>query len=362
MKDKTRVSGFLDPFSLECFRDLCDLHQIDLKSWRQHIADVQPDILLVVSASKDWKSNKNKLLRILEHCKNNGMETVFISVNHKISDRIKEVSTRIYDLPMNYKTVQQDPSAISLYKKRVQQFIGRQLAEQKENEAVSVITCTKREHLIENVFANYIRQEWAAKELIIILNNNEMDISKWKEKAATYEGITVYQVPEDQNLGACLNFGVSRAKYDYIAKLDDDDYYAPFYLTDMMHAFGESDADIVGKRAFFIYFERKKCLALKYPDRQNRYVSHLAGATLVVKKNVFDHVTFRTDIVVGSDSLFLKDCREQGFRFFAADKFNYTCIRRPKFHEHTWKVKDKELLHKCLIMNCDGDYQSCVTI
>lgn len=362
MMSKTKVACFIDTSCLELIEDLCIFQKLDLLSWRQQIEDMKSEKLLVVSTSEEWEFNRSKLLSILESSKNKGIETVFVSINEEISEEIRFVCDKIYYLPMSFKEIQKDKVAVSLFKRRVNQLLDDKLAEQKENKkTVSVITCTNREQFIENIFNNYNQQEWSQKELIIVLNNNSLDITEWSKKAANYKGISVYQVDEDQNLGACLNFGVSQAKYDYIAKLDDDDYYSPYYLTDMMHAFEDSKVDIVGKKAFFIYFESKQRLVLKFPDLQNRFFYHVAGATLVVKKKVFDDISFRTNVTAGSDALFLIDCLEKGFKLFASDKFNYICIRRTDQNSHTWKIPDKLLMHDCIIFNCKN-YQAFVTI
>lgn len=45
--------------------------------------------------------------------------------------------------------------------------------------------------------------------------------------AKKLRNIHVYRAPQHHSLGACLNHAVKKAKYSYIAKFDDDDYYAP---------------------------------------------------------------------------------------------------------------------------------------
>ena len=112
---------------------------------------------------------------------------------------------------------------------------------------ISIITCTKRENFIENVYENYQRQEWQDKELIIILNNNAMSLKKWQTKAKSYENVSVYQLSEAISLGNCLNFGIEQSKYDYIAKFDDDDYYSPKYLTQAMSELRGREHLLLGK-------------------------------------------------------------------------------------------------------------------
>ncbi len=112
---------------------------------------------------------------------------------------------------------------------------------------VSLIACTIRDNMMNNIFENFSRQKWEEKELIIILNNDKMEISKWKEKALGYKNVTIYQLPQQKTLGNCLNFGIEKAKFDIVAKFDDDDYYSPYYLIEAMKIFKTTNAQLVGK-------------------------------------------------------------------------------------------------------------------
>ena len=119
---------------------------------------------------------------------------------------------------------------------------------------VSLIACTIRTNMMNNIFENFSRQNWKEKELIIILNNDKMDIEKWKEKAADYENVTIYQLPQEKTLGNCLNFGIEKAKYDIVAKFDDDDYYSPYYLTEAMEIFKTDKCTVSWQRKILYVF------------------------------------------------------------------------------------------------------------
>jgi glycosyltransferase involved in cell wall biosynthesis len=96
---------------------------------------------------------------------------------------------------------------------------------------VSIITCTNRPNYLNNLLQNYNRQRYAQKELIIIINNNAIPLSPYQQLAKKHKNIKIYRKPEHQTLGSCLNYAVTKCKYHTIAKFDDDDYYAPHYLT-----------------------------------------------------------------------------------------------------------------------------------
>jgi cellulose synthase/poly-beta-1,6-N-acetylglucosamine synthase-like glycosyltransferase len=233
-----------------------------------------------------------------------------------------------------------------------------------EKESVSIVSCTNKQRFLNNIFSNYQNQDWKGKELIIILNNDDMDIKEWKKKAQDYSNVYIYQLPQKKTLGYCYNFAAKKAKYDYIATFDDDDYYAPHYLTDLMRAFVYSNADIVGKRAYYIYIEANKTLALRNHSEEYQYLdknSFLDGGKKIVKRSVLNAVQYR-DLSNSEDVYFCRDSIKLGFNIFAADKYNLIYLRRKDKRYHTWKETDKNLLAMCSIIACTERYKSFVTI
>ncbi|UHA75479.1 glycosyltransferase [Paenibacillus sp. 481] len=210
---------------------------------------------------------------------------------------------------------------------------------------VSIITCTNRARYMKNVFHNYDKQTWKHKELIIILNNDDMNVHTYKQMAKRYAHVSVYQLPEKTSLGSCLNFGVFKTKYNYIAKFDDDDFYSTSYLADSMDALWRSKADVVGKKSFYCWLGGRKLLILRSPGADHKYVSILPGATLVFRKRVFEHVRF-ANISVGEDDQFCRDSRAKGYTLYSGGKYNFTAIRRKNASGHTWKITEQRLLHK----------------
>ncbi|CAH1056245.1 glycosyltransferase family 2 protein [Paenibacillus pseudetheri] len=211
--------------------------------------------------------------------------------------------------------------------------------------AVSILTCTKRADCLNTLFNNYKRQNFNPKELIVIINNDSLKINDYITAAKKHMNVRVFKVPEHRSLGFCLNYGVQLAKYSYIAKFDDDDYYATNYLTDSMQILQKTKADIVGKRAHYMYLNDKKLLLLRYLSMENKYVTNLQGATLLIKRKVFDQISF-PNRNRGECVKFCSDCAAHGFKLYAGNRYNFAAIRRKNSKDHTWIVSDKKLLSK----------------
>ena len=137
------------------------------------------------------------------------------------------------------------------------------------DEGISVICCTNKKDSIKNILCNFLSQTHAKKELIIILNYDNPDMSRWKKEISSYNNIQIYKLNSKYSLGKCLNYAVSMCQFPYIAKFDDDDYYAPNYLCDMVKPFYFTNASIIGKATTYVYFSDKKILAIRNINREN---------------------------------------------------------------------------------------------
>lgn len=169
-----------------------------------------------------------------------------------------------------------------------------------------------------------------------------MNLKKFKQMASKHKNIHIYKLAGKISLGACLNFAVHKATFPYISKFDDDDYYAPEYLTDMLHVFQKTKADVVGKRSVFSYLQNKRLLIVRFPNQENKFTRLIAGGTISFKKSIFNQVNF-ADITVGEDVTFLRNCLQKGLKIYSSNKFNYVYIRRNN-QQHTWKTSDRYLL------------------
>ncbi|MGD6833886.1 glycosyltransferase [Sutcliffiella halmapala] len=227
---------------------------------------------------------------------------------------------------------------------------------------ISLIACTIRDEMLENIFNNFYRQLWKEKELIIVLNNDQMNKEIWDKQAKMQKNIRVYKIPEHNTLGDSLNFGIEKSNYNIVAKIDDDDYYSPYYLTEAMKIFQTTNAQLVGKGKSFMYFEAEKLLQLRVLGNENMAgKSSLKGGTLIFRKEIYPKIKFPSRIGSGTDSSFVILCKKANIKFYCTSRYNYVYVRKTNSKLHTFKCSNKQLIRSSKYITKTTNYVPIIT-
>jgi cellulose synthase/poly-beta-1,6-N-acetylglucosamine synthase-like glycosyltransferase len=228
----------------------------------------------------------------------------------------------------------------------------------KNNSGVSIITVTNNDIFINNIFENYSRQKHGKKELILVLNKNSLEKSKYEKIAKKHSNVKIIKLDEKVSLGQCLNYAVKISSNNILAKFDNDDYYGPKYLSDSLQSFEIIDADVIGKRSHLVYFENNKILAIRNPNHENKYDSFVNGSSLMFKKNVFKKVKF-ANISIAEDTQFCNDCIKKGIKIYSTNRFHHVYMRRSSKKYHAWKINDHDFLkNSCKVIGQIEDYKN----
>ena len=112
-----------------------------------------------------------------------------------------------------------------------------------------------------------------------------------------------------------------------------------------MLAVGYSGAAVVGKRTFHAYVESADSTVVRNEGHEFASTSYVMGGTIVADRNAVGPISWRA-LPSGSDSVFLRSCRDAGLSIFSTDRFNYLMERRAS-GDHTWTVADHDFLRNC---------------
>lgn len=202
---------------------------------------------------------------------------------------------------------------------------------------VSAIFVTKRAHRLHECFSTFRRQTWKNRELIVIVNLDHMpeDVPELRSNEK------IFLLPQDVNIGECLNFGIAYSTGFIWAKMDDDDFYSDEYLEDLQYYYRSTQADSVGRQSLYFYFagsdETRHRAEMSSRCFMMMDQGFLSGATLSGDKRhltiPFSHMDRNS-----ADSNWVTELHEADKRIFSADSTGMVVYRDTNEENHTWKM------------------------
>ncbi|WP_240506550.1 glycosyltransferase [Thermoactinospora rubra] len=202
---------------------------------------------------------------------------------------------------------------------------------------VSVVMATVRPHLVASALAQMARQRHVEVEAVVALHGVTLD-----SRAAPLP-VTWVEAPAELPFGEVLNLAAERAAGDYVTKWDDDDWYGPEHLADLIRAMRATGADIVGTTAEFFYLERldttirrvRFASGASYPSEV--WADHVAGGTILLARDRLRELGGFPALPRAVDRHFLQAASEAGARIYRTHGLGYV-LRRAAAEEHTWRL------------------------
>lgn len=208
---------------------------------------------------------------------------------------------------------------------------------------VTAMVSTNRPHQVRHAINQVARQTGVEVQLALLAHGfdvDEREIRAYADDLGLTE-VVLLRGRDEWMLGDCLNALVEAADGDFVAKIDDDDLYAPHYLLDQTNALWYSGADLVGKQASYLYLGSQDAVVLRNPEREHCWTTFVAGPTLVAPKETMVQHPFESRNR-GEDTAFLRSVGMGGGRIYSSDRFNFMQVRGSV--AHTWNVDDSTFL------------------
>jgi hypothetical protein len=217
----------------------------------------------------------------------------------------------------------------------------------------SMITPTFRKDMLPRCLETFERQTYSNKELIVVFNGNPLPLPKELGVVELRDDIQIINVPGDLFAGACLNRGHLHAQGEYCFRIDDDDYYGPNYILDMMLHARCIDADFFGKPPAPIVFEdentvyARKSIPTLSIIPQEFFIDGrvwLGGNSIAGSNRFFKGTQYQDALYGAADSALMYNLNPDHTNVCAImDDLNLVAERRMDQTTHTWKIEPEEL-------------------
>ena len=223
---------------------------------------------------------------------------------------------------------------------------------------VTVVTPTFRSDMLHNILANYSRQNYPNKELIIVFNGDKSKLGpEWF--SIEDNSIKLTFSPRINGLGAALNLGLNLASGDYFFKMDDDDTYLPNYLLDMMLYSRALDFELFGKpQNNYFQFEGEQDIFKRENKRGELYIARMnqrpvkghqiiIGNSISAKTSFLQRHPFVENILRGTDTVFFNNFKNEEVTVGVYDSFNMVVQRSTDLSRHTWQESKAKIVKGC---------------
>lgn len=201
---------------------------------------------------------------------------------------------------------------------------------------VSVLLATRRPEQLDFALAQVARQRGVAS-VQLVLAPHGFAVDPESVRSAVGPRVDVRVVPADAGtlFGDVLQAAAAAADGDVVLKMDDDDWYAPDVVADLLRARAYSGAELVGMPAEFHYLAPRD-LTVKRGHPTELYARFVAGGTMMVDREVLREVGGFRPVRKYVDAQLLTAVTAAGGAIYRTHGLGYVLRRNES--GHTWEV------------------------
>ena len=212
---------------------------------------------------------------------------------------------------------------------------------------VSVLLATRRPDRVADAVASVAAQTYPRIELVLAAHGDGFDRARLEALAAgSGPDARVLAVPAGRVLGEVLNEALDHSRGELVTKFDDDDYYGPEHVWDLVLAHEYSGATLVGKAAEYVYLEGADRTLHRFRGGAERFGSKLtlAGGAMIIARRDIDEVVGWQPVPSGVDRALMDDVVAGGGRLYRTHGRGYLLVRHAG--GHTWEADDEYFLEQ----------------
>lgn len=203
---------------------------------------------------------------------------------------------------------------------------------------VSALLATRRPEMLDFALRQVARQRGAEVELVLAAHGFEPDrdavrraLGDRPHQVLTFDGSDFF--------GDVLTGAARAASSEVLLKIDDDDWYAPDVVHDLLMARRFSGADVVGMPSEFVYLHRDD-VTVRRNHPSEIFARFVAGGTLLMDRGLLRSLGDFRRVRRFVDAQLLAGVEAAGGRIYRTHGLGY--VLRRTGDGHTWVRDDEE--------------------
>mgnify|MGYP003347183607 FL=1 len=216
--------------------------------------------------------------------------------------------------------------------------------------SLSVVIATVRPNDLENILKQMLKQTMPKFEIVLGLHNIDLNIkhkaliAKLKTRKVTVSHI---KFAKSATLGEILSTLCEKSEGEYISKIDDDDYYGPEHLRDLLDTAMDTGAEVVGRAMNYVYLEPLSLSVRRFSPNGIQAVElwsdWVCGGTILVKRADAKAAGWFGNGTTAVDKYLLSHVTANGGKIYRTFGAGY--IYRRSFTAHTYVTNYSKYLN-----------------
>jgi hypothetical protein len=211
--------------------------------------------------------------------------------------------------------------------------------------SISVILATRRPGNLAFALAQIDRQSWPEVEVVAALHGVAADDPAVASAVArSPRHVQLVEVAAGTLFGDVLNAALDRCSGRFVAKMDDDDWYGPHHLTDLLLAHSYSSATLVGLADHYVYLAAGDLTIRDVAHGTERWATRVSGGTLAIARDDLIAVGRWRPVHRAVDRCLIQAVKASGGQVYAMHDLGFCLYRGPD--GHTWNPDDSHFMSR----------------
>ncbi len=211
--------------------------------------------------------------------------------------------------------------------------------------SVSAVLLTHREDFLEHAMAQLAGLRYPRLEIVLALHGDRVSDEQVSKAIADHpHQVRVVRIGSDVIFGSAMQQACDFAEGQLITKVDDDDFYGPEHIWDLVLARMYSAAQVTGKALDFVRIESADLTVFRPAYGAERFADFVAGGTMLVSRADLDEIGGWRPMEKHIDRGLLDAFLAAGALVYRTTGLGYIYVRRGA--GHTAIVSDEHFLTK----------------
>ena len=211
--------------------------------------------------------------------------------------------------------------------------------------SVSAVLLTHRPDFLDHAMRQLAGLQYPRLEIVLAIHGDAISDAQFEQAIAHHpHSVRVLRIDANVIFGSAMQQACEFAEGQLVTKIDDDDYYGPEHVWDLVLARMYSGAQVTGKALDWIRVESADLTVFRPTYGAEKFADFVAGGTMLMSRADLNEVGGWLPVAKHIDRALLDSFLAAGSLVYRTTGLGYVYVRRGS--GHTAQVSDEHFLTK----------------